>query len=166
MSWEMKIALGAELRVQKWKRQDWKLYHERCWCLGLVIPYWGGGLSPALLKSISIPSLSPLGVSSILPAVTATKRGKKCPRRQNWFENHGKTGTRFWAMSLERDKGAEMQTEAESRRSRLHRSQICPCNPISCQSDPGLHPCKRPNLTTSVCLLLTVTLVSLCPAKL
>lgn len=83
MSWEMKIALGAELRVQKWKRQDWKLYHERCWCLGLVIPYWGGGLSPALLKSISIPSLSPLGVSSILPAVTATKREKKCPRRQN-----------------------------------------------------------------------------------
>lgn len=77
MSWEMKIALGAELRVQKWKRQDWKLYHERCWCLGLVIPYWGGGLSPALLKSISIPSLSPLGVSSILPAVTATKRGGK-----------------------------------------------------------------------------------------
>lgn len=36
----------------------------------------------------------------------------------------------------------EMQTEAESRRSRLHRSQICPCNPISCQSDPGLHPVR------------------------
>lgn len=169
MSWEIKIALGAELRVCEWERQDWKLYHEHYWYLGLVIPHCGGGLPPALLKYISIPSLSPLGVSSILPAVTATERKKICPTRQNWFENHGKTGTKFWAMSLERDKGLnhtekEMQTEAESRRSRLHRSRICTCGPKKLPEWPRTPPCKRPNVTTFVCLLLTVMLVSLCPA--
>lgn len=173
MSWEIKIALGAELRVREWERRDWKLYHEHYWCLGLVISYWGGDLSPALLKSISIPSLSPLGVSSILPAVTATKRKKICPTRQNWFwepwEDRG-PGSELWAWretkGLNRtDEGnADGSREQEKLPSQVSDLYMWP--PRTCQNDPGLHPCKRPNLTTSVCLLLTIMLVSLCPAKL